>query len=100
MLCVTLQPRWFVTQATVAIMPRARAARLVCLLNAGLLQWAVSSGEIRVYMGSPICRLTNNLRALLRRYEQRPPPLSPLAAALRGVCTLTANPETVDTTPR
>jgi hypothetical protein len=47
-----------------------------------------------------ICRLTNNLRALLRRYEQRPPPLSPLAATLRGVCTLTANPETVDSTPR
>ncbi len=46
------------------------------------------------------CRLTTTIRALLRRYELRPPPLSPLAAALRSVCTLCTDPEAVETTPR
>lgn len=37
--------------------------------------------------------LNTHIRSLLRQYEARPPPLSPLAASLRQICTFCANPE-------
>lgn len=44
--------------------------------------------------------LNIQIRSLLRRYEARPPPLSPLAAALRQACSFCANPEAADEAPR
>ena len=37
--------------------------------------------------------LNLGIRTLLRQFEARPPPLSPLATSLRALCTLTENSE-------
>ena len=49
------------------------------------------------YSSEPRCCLC---RALLRQYEQRPPPLAPLAAALRSLSTLCDDLEAPGSTSR
>ncbi|CAL5223847.1 g6430 [Coccomyxa viridis] len=44
--------------------------------------------------------LTSTIRALLRQYEQRPPPLAPLAASLRSLSTLCDDLEAPGSTSR
>jgi hypothetical protein len=43
----------------------------------------------------PRAALNMGIRSLLRQYEARPPPLAPLAAALRTLSPLCEDPEAV-----